>query len=215
MFSQAPLGGSQTYARLGTPDFGHRVDGWRRDAVAVSGWIDAWVSALGSYDVDAMCGLVSPDIVWRDPATLGQAIRGLDSFRAFVEVSLEAFPDIRFRPTGAPFLGEPRYVALPWRITGTFTGRMPMPGAQGRGLYLSPTNRPVDATGLDVYVFREGLLREWTVYYDMLGVARQLGMAPFPQAGLGATAMCVVQRTYAWFLRWRSAGHRDARASSS
>ena len=59
-------------------------------------WAQKWWDAWNTQDLDGVVALVDEDIVYEDPAMLGEHIRGRAQFRAFVEMFFRAFPDAVF-----------------------------------------------------------------------------------------------------------------------
>jgi steroid delta-isomerase-like uncharacterized protein len=146
-------------------------------------WLDAW----NSHDADVLEEMVTEDITWEDPGMLGETVHGRAEFRAFTELFLRAFPDVRFEGVGTPYLGlDGAGVALPWRMTATFTGDLafwgkrfgPTPPAY------APTGRRLDIEGVDLYEFRDGLVSRWTIVYDLFGASQQLGLLPRTESRL-------------------------------
>jgi hypothetical protein len=138
-----------------------------------------WEVAWNTHDLDLLETLVAEDIVCRDPAMFGQTVEGRAEFRAFIETLFDAFPDVHFASTGAFYLAlEGNGIALPWRMTGTFTGEMAVwsknPGSEASTT--APTGRSFDLEGVDLYEFRDGLLSNYSIVYDLLGFSAQIGL---------------------------------------
>jgi SnoaL-like domain len=149
-------------------------------------WFRQWVSALNRYDVDGLLELVTEDIEWKDPAMFGGAVSGRRQFCAFIDASLQTFPDIRFAPIGAPYIAsDGSGFAVPWRITATFTGELKQWGPLGvPAATFAPTRRRIESEGIDLYELREGQLHRWSVVYDLFDVSVQAGLAPPPHSRL-------------------------------
>jgi steroid delta-isomerase-like uncharacterized protein len=140
-------------------------------------WLEAW----NSHDLDALEAMVTEDITWEDPAQFGETVHGRAEFRAFTQDFFRGLPDVRFEPTGPPYVPlEGDGVAVTWRMTGTFTGDLAFWGKRygANPPAWAPTGRSVDIEGVDLYEFRDGLLSKWTIVYDLFGLSRQLGLVP-------------------------------------
>jgi hypothetical protein len=200
--------------RMGMRDLAFRREelpaAWGSRAPGLAAWVDHWVTALDAYDVNGMTALVTPDIVWDDPAMMGETVTGHVQFRAFAEMSLRAFPDIHFDVAGDPYFDTTgTRMILPWRIAGTFTGDLAWWGSHGgrRPPPVAPTGRRVESRGLDVYAFRDGLLCHWQVVYDLFDVLGQLGLLPSPRGRLTRLGL-LGQRALAPVVRRRTAAGR-------
>lgn len=160
---------------------------WQPHSEEVLRWATEWLEAWNTHDLEALTSLVTDDIVWEDPAMFGETVHGRAEFRAFTEIFLRGLPDVHFEGTGAPFVAtEGMRLALPWRMTGTFTGELAVWGKRYRPdpPAFAPTGRRVDLEGVDLYEFRDGLLAHWTIVYDLFGFSQQLGLIPPPDSPL-------------------------------
>jgi steroid delta-isomerase-like uncharacterized protein len=183
-------------------------DLWLPLAAEVTEWAKPWLEAWNAHDLDALTALVTDDISWDDPATLGETVHGRDEFRAFTRTFFDAIPDVHFEGTGSPYLAPdgPR-LAVPWRMTGTFTGELawwgkrygPDPPA------FAPTGRRLDLEGVDLYELRDGLLARWTIHYDLFALSQQLGLVP-PTDSRFTRPMLGLQRVVAARMRRRAQG---------
>lgn len=112
---------------------------------------------LNSGDLDAMSAIVTSDVVFRNPPAV---IRGVEALRKVIAGLRAAFPDLRF--TLEDEFGEGDKVATRWVMKGT----------QG--------TRKMDVTGMDIFLFADGKIKEIWVNMDTLAQARQLGWVPGP-----------------------------------
>jgi hypothetical protein len=138
-----------------------------------------WGTAWNTHDLDLLETLVAEDIVCRDPAMFGQIVESRTEFRDFIETLFAAFPDVHFEGTGALYLAlEGNGIALPWRMKGTFTGELAAwsknPGSEPART--TPTGQAFDMAGVDLYEFRDGLLCDYSIVYDLLGFSAQIGL---------------------------------------
>ena len=115
------------------------LQGFSERWLARAGELDAhlarWETAWNTHDLDGLAALVTEDIVCEDPAMFGETVHGRREFRAFAEMFFRAFPDVRLEGTGALYPAlHGTGLALPWRMTGTFTGELAFWGsAMARG----------------------------------------------------------------------------------
>jgi steroid delta-isomerase-like uncharacterized protein len=152
---------------------------WLADAPQLDAFFRGWDQAWNSHDVDLLGTLVSEDIRCKDPAMLGQTVQSREEFKAFVEHLFVAFPDVRFEATGALYLAlEGNGIALPWRMHGTFSGELRAWSKDPRAqTHVTPSNgKAFDIEGVDLYQFRDGLLCDYEIVYDLLQFSAQVGL---------------------------------------
>ena len=141
-------------------------------------WLERWERAWNSHDLDLLGTLVTEDIVFRDPALFAQRIESRSEFVDFIETLFRAFPNVQFSDTGSYYFSpQGDGVALPWRMTGTFTGELE---SWNRDPDLRTTTAPngkaFDLQGVDLYRFRDGLLCDYSIVYDLLDFSVQVGL---------------------------------------
>jgi steroid delta-isomerase-like uncharacterized protein len=95
---------------------------------------------------EAVDELMSPEGVGH---TENGEFRGPEGFRAYRDVFLRAFPDVRIRIDGVMADGE--NAVLRWSATGTHTGE---------GLGMPPSGRPIAVHGMTWVVVRGGQIVE-------------------------------------------------------
>ena len=106
--------------------------------------------AFNRGDIDGLLDLCGPDIEWRDFATLdSDTVTGKDAVRAYFEMVMEAWEQIRLEPEEIIDLGGGRVV-----VVSHLTGR-----GKGSGV-------EVETQGADVLTFDEGSLVRWMGYAD-------------------------------------------------
>jgi hypothetical protein len=152
---------------------------WLPRADELRAFLERWDVAWNTHDIDLLETLVTEDITCRDPAMFGQIVENRAEFMAFIEIFFRAFPDVRFEDDGELYPSiESNGIALPWRMTGTFTGELAIwskdPGA--REAPRAPTGKTFDLKGVDLYRFRDGLLCDYSIVYDLLGFSAQVGL---------------------------------------
>jgi len=133
--------------------------------------VEGFVQALNDHDVDTAVGYMTDDVVWTHPFTV-EPLRGRDAVRADLSETYRSFPDLH-----APIEDTTIYVAddhgsavTVWTMLGTMTGRSPAG--------FEATGRVMRINGVSIYRFREGRIGSYTMVYDGLEYARQLGMLP-------------------------------------
>lgn len=152
---------------------------WLPGAPELDGFFKRWDAAWNEHDLDLLGRLVTEDIVCEDPAMFGQTARSRTEFLAFVETFFRAFPDVQIEETGSIYFSlEGEGIALPWRMTGTFSGELQSwnTSAGSEPLITPPTGRPFDLEGVDLYEFRDGLICNYSIVYDLLGMSAQMGL---------------------------------------
>ncbi len=152
---------------------------WLPRAGELDDFLGRWETAWNTHNLDELEALVTGDIVCRDPAMFGQIVESRAEFRAFIETLFQAFPDAHFEGTGAFYLAlEGNGIALPWRMTGTFTGELTVwsknPSSESPAT--APTGQAFDLEGVDLYEFRDGLLSNYSIVYDLLSFSAQIGL---------------------------------------
>lgn len=172
---------------------------WLARAEELSTYMERWETAWNTHNVDELEALVTEDIVCEDPAMFGETAHGRGEFRAFVELFFRAFPDVRLEGTGTLYPAlEGTGMALPWRMTGTFTGELAFWGKRygAKPPTFAPTGRAIDILGIDLYEFRDGLISSHTLLYDLYDFSQQIGLLPPRDRKLPAV-MLLVQRLIA------------------
>ena len=155
-----------------------------------------YLAAWNEQDPDAMAELLTPDVVWSDPALPGP-VRGIPAVQEFMRGGYVAFPDLRFdepHPRHLSVAGDD--IAWRWRMRGTMLGPIEPPG-------FAPTGRAMEVEGVDLWTMRDGRIAVYRAFYDMNGLARQLGIVP-PPASRAERAMVAMQRLQARAMRGRA-----------
>jgi steroid delta-isomerase-like uncharacterized protein len=156
-----------------------------------------YLAAWNGHDATTVADLVTDDIVWEDPALPAPA-RGVPAVQEFMRTAWVTFPDLRFDETDDPHCTfDAGRVAWRWRMRGTMTGPIEPPG-------FAPTGRAMEVEGVDLWRMRDGRIAHLRAYYDVDGLARQLGLAPAPGSG-AEKAVAAVQRLQARLMRRRAA----------
>jgi steroid delta-isomerase-like uncharacterized protein len=179
---------------------------WLDRADELEDFLGRWLTAWNTHNIDELEALVTEDIVCEDPAMFGETAHGRQEFRAFIELFFRALPDVLVESTGALYLAhQGAGMALPWRMTGTFTGELAFWGKRygSNPPTLAPTGRTVDITGIDLYEFRDGLISHHTLIYDPVDFSQQIGLLPSLDRKVPAV-MLLAQRLIASVQRRRT-----------
>ncbi len=159
----------------------------------VRAFTERYAAAWNEGDVDAIAQMVTDDIVWADPA-LPEPARGIAAVQEFMRVSFRAFPDLHFSEADPPHLTvTDEEIAWAWRMEGTMKGVVDPPG-------FAPTGRKMRVEGVDLWRMRDGRIADYRAFYDVTGVARQLGILP-PSGSRAERATVALQHLQARFLR--------------
>ena len=126
-------------------------------------WWDAW----NGHDGELVAALCTEDVRNDGPA-LGREIRGRAEMAAYVEMFVQAFPDLHFTAPEPPYasLTQPKAI-VPWRFTATHDGEFAPMG-------LAATGAKIDIGGVDHLWFRDGLVSRRSMVYDFAQVMRAL-----------------------------------------
>lgn len=126
---------------------------------------DAW----NAHDPKRVVALHDEQFVMESD-TLPAPMRGQEAERHFVEMYLQAFPDLHF--TVEQVLASGDYVVTRWHAIGTHRGELmgiPATNRRGEGIH-----------GCTVIEVKNGkIVREW-LYWDSATLLRQLGVLPSP-----------------------------------
>jgi steroid delta-isomerase-like uncharacterized protein len=153
---------------------------WIRD------FVGRWLAAWNSHQADRVLSLLTDDVEVRDDSW-PKTMHGHADVREFLEALWRAIPDMTFELLDGPYVipGEPR-ASFRWRGFGTFTGPMDPPG-------FAPTGRRWEIDGADFQEYRDGRIGKLRVAFDMMAVARQLGVMP-ATGSRAERAMAATQR---------------------
>ncbi len=117
-------------------------------------------------DPDGIVALGAPDYV-DDFVAIGE-IRGRAAVRDYFAELFAALSD--FQMSVERIVADESTAVVQWRARGVFDSG-PYQG-------MLPTGRRIEIRGVDVMEIADGLIQHNTIYYDGLGIARQIGMLP-------------------------------------
>jgi len=129
--------------------------------------LEAW----NAHDVEAILEHIHPDIVWANP-TLPQPVHGKEAVSKELRNTFTAFPDFHVPSDDFQLYVDTagQTAASTWTFTGTMTGRL--------DTGVPPTGRSVRMRGADQARYRDGLISEFTQFFDSYELMEQLGMVP-------------------------------------
>jgi steroid delta-isomerase-like uncharacterized protein len=167
------------------------------DPTFLEDWSARYLAAWNSHDAEAIVSMCTEDVIWDDPA-LPETYHGHDGVRRFISATVGCFPDLQVEELEAPYRSptSPR-VLTPYRLTGTMLGPWEPTG-------IAPTGRRVSFEGIDQWEFRGERMCRYNTKYDLLAVARQMGVMP-PQGSAGDRLMMRLQHVQARFQRRKAA----------
>ncbi len=134
---------------------------------------DRWQKAWNSLVPEQVTALCTEDVLWEDPLT-ERPERGRDAVAEYLRSTWTTFPDLRFSWPEGPYASfDGTKLALHWHVVGTMLGPMQPPG-------FAPTGRRAELDGVDLLELRDGLVCAYSGFFDVRGVAQQLGVLPGP-----------------------------------
>lgn len=132
--------------------------------------VEQVIAAFNAHDAATYASCHSPDAIVHDPAT-PEPLRGRGAIQQDAEKVLTGMPDIVLELEEL-FVEGPQ-AALRLLSVGTHTGPMPMPTGE-----VPPTGH---RTSIPMAIFsrvaEDGLITEEHRYYDLMGMAQQLGLS--------------------------------------
>ena len=128
--------------------------------------------AFNDHDLDRAAAMVSEDFELVDFAAEGQAFRGPEGFRQWLQVFLTAAPDAKVELTNVVAAGE-GWVFTEHTGRGTHTG--PLVGPSGT---IPPTGRRIELPIGELFRVEDGKITLIHAYYDGATMMRQLGVFP-------------------------------------
>jgi steroid delta-isomerase-like uncharacterized protein len=131
--------------------------------------IDAWERCWSGRDPARFAEVCTHDVHYEDPFTPAP-LRGPDQIARHARRLWEAAPDARVNATG-PRVATGAFISAPCRVLGTHTE------AVGR---ITATGRAIDVHAVLFAETRDGRLYRVRAFFDVYGLARQLGVLPQP-----------------------------------
>ncbi len=131
---------------------------------------EATTKALNDHDLDRFLSYHAESALERYPTT-PEPVRGRDAIRPGLERLLTAFPDLRLVQERA--FGQGDWVTVQGHFTGTQRAPLEAPG----GRTFPATNKSIRLPYALVAKIEGGKISELQAYYDMMGMAAQLGLS--------------------------------------
>lgn len=156
--------------------------------------IAGFAQALNDHDVDAVTEYMTDNVLWSHPFTM-EPLRGKDAVKADLSETFRSFPDLHapVDDSGIYLSDDHTRGVVTWTMLGTMSG----PSPQG----FESTGRFMRLSGVGIFRFRDGKISEYTMVYDGLDFARQLGILP-REKSLTYKALLEMQR---WTIKARKA----------
>ena len=123
--------------------------------------------------VEQINELVATDYIHHDVQSPDQ--KGIEAYKQFVDLYLNAFPDIHFNIEDEISDGDT--VVIRWTVTGTHNGDLPS---------LPRTGKPISVTGITIARLSDGKFVESWNNWDALGMMQQLGAVAAEAKGRAA-----------------------------
>jgi predicted ester cyclase len=165
------------------------------DPAFLEDWRSRYLAAWLAHDVEGVVAMCTEDVIWNDPA-LPETYHGHEGVRRFITATFRCFPDLHIDELEAPYLSATRpKVLAPYRLTATMRGPW-------EPTNIAPTGRRVSFEGIDEWEFRGERMCRYDTKYDLLAVARQMGVLP-PQGSAADRLMTRLQHLQARFQRRR------------
>ena len=134
-------------------------------------WAERWLDAWNAHDVEAIVSMCAENVAWDDPA-IPETYHGREGVRRFVAATFRTFPDVEIEELEPPYLSmTSRKVLAPYRFRATMKGPW-------EPTNIAATGARIDFKGIDQWEFRGELLSRYDTSYDLLDVARQMGVLP-------------------------------------
>ncbi|WP_448627518.1 ester cyclase [Geodermatophilus sp. URMC 64] len=131
--------------------------------------VDRHYAEINGNDFSDAADLFAADVVTQAPGS--EPMSGIESFVAYGQAFLQAFPDGRITRHRSVEDGD--RIVVEGRFTGTHTGPLQTPAGE-----FPPTGRPMDLPFADVFRVVDGKVTEHRIYYDPAGLLAQLGLLP-------------------------------------
>ncbi len=131
--------------------------------------VAATTKALNDHDVNRFLSFQHPSALQRYPST-PEPVRGADAVRPGLERLLRAFPDLQLVQEQAFGAGD--WVTVQGHFVGTHRAPLEAPG----GRTFAPTNKSIRLPYALVVKVEGGKIARLDAYYDMMGMAAQLGL---------------------------------------
>jgi steroid delta-isomerase-like uncharacterized protein len=135
-------------------------------------WMQRYLDAWNTRDVDAVVGFMSDDVVLAD-LPLGEQVHGAVAAREFVARVMSAYSSDFRRQLGRLVVDDGTTYAFEFSETGT--NDLAAPGSR-----FPATGRPFELSVVSIGRVRAGKIVEHRDYWDLTDYLRQVGLLPSP-----------------------------------
>ena len=137
------------------------------ESADLAGLIEGYNNAWNDHDLDAICALHAPGMVFENH-TAGERAEGAE-VRAHIASIFDGWPDLTFE-TRRLYVRE-ALVVQEWTASATHSRTL------SRGnLTAEPSGLALTWKGMDVIPFSDGLITRKDVYSDSVSILRQVGL---------------------------------------
>jgi steroid delta-isomerase-like uncharacterized protein len=165
------------------------------DPAFLEDWRSRYLAAWLAHDVEGIVAMCTEDVIWDDPA-LPETYHGHEGVRRFIAATFRCFPDVHIDELEPPYVSATQHKVLaPYRFTATMRGPW-------EPTNIAATGRRISFEGIDEWEFRGERMCRYNTRYDLLAVARQMGVLP-PQGSAADRLMTRLQHLQARFQRRR------------
>ena len=124
------------------------------------------ICTWNEHDLDRLVMLYAEDYQGQDVG-LAQTYYGLAGIRQMAQHYYTAFPDLAFTSTETIVQGN--RAALSWVSSGTHRGKI---------MNIPATGRSIKVSGITTVSFKNGLVVRSSVFWDVAGLLRDIGLLP-------------------------------------
>lgn len=143
--------------------------------------LEAW----NRHDIEAILERLQEDVLWTDPS-LEAPVHGKEAVRASLKDTFTAFPDFHVPTEDFQVYADAKIQSAvsTWTFSGTMTGPLDMG--------VPATGRSVRIRGAAQSRYRDGLISEYTQYFDSYELMQQMGLLP-KATGLAFKALVMAE----------------------
>jgi len=124
-------------------------------------------------ELKTVAEIVDPGIVFNDPSG-PMEVRDIEAFKQYFSIFSTAFPDLHF--TIEDMIAEGDKVAARWTSRATHKGQL---------MGIPATGVKIEGTGIIIYEFSSGKVKEAWTLWDSLGLLQELGVIPSNRTSYG------------------------------
>jgi predicted ester cyclase len=128
-----------------------------------------WDTLWSQGDQSIAEEIFDPEFRDLDPNWPSGAAGGIGAMKEKLTFYFNTIPDWKFIVVKQLVMGD--HVVCHWNGTGTH---------QGEYAGVAPTGKPITLEGVSIFTCRNGKIVEQIIYYDLLGMLRQMGATTIP-----------------------------------